>query len=140
MTGDKRNNVPLNLTKKELFNDINIDPSWKGDPYELPNIESEVLNKYSSMPTSPEALSNVFSKFDSSMKETLLEIAKYKSGLPNSKDLIAKLFTQYEACQFLSEWARNRGIDEPYFFKQTDMGTVRNILIENGYLNEEKKR
>lgn len=134
--------------------DFNNEPTPKIDPatgtvkgskeywdvYNPKKIDSDVLNKYSNMPTTPEAIGEVFSKLDSSMKETLLELAKYKSGLPISQELLTELSMQYEACQEFSEWARSQGVDEPYIFKQTDIGIVKSILLENGYLNEPKKR
>ena len=77
-------------------------------------------------------------KLDMSMKNLTLDLVKYREDDVRYQQILNAIAQQYQACKTLLALSKD-DINEPYFFKYTDMGQIETLLTNAGYLEQGKK-
>lgn len=77
-------------------------------------------------------------KLDMSMKNLTLDLVKYREDDVRYQQTLNAIAQQYQTCKTLLDLAKD-DINEPYFFKYTDMGQIETLLSNAGYLEQPKK-
>lgn len=77
-------------------------------------------------------------KLDKSMKNLCLELMKFRRDDPHYQQALSALAQQYQAFKTLMTLAQD-GINNPYFFKYSDIGDIETLLTKAGYLKQSSK-
>ena len=75
---------------------------------------------------------------DKSMKKLSLELMLCREDDPHYQQILSTLAQQYQACKTLMTLAQD-DINNPYFFKYSDMGDIETLLTNAGYLEQSSK-
>ena len=83
-------------------------------------------------------MNQAFEKLDKSMKDLCLELIKYREDDQHYQQALSELARKYQACNTLMALSQDN-INNIYYFKYADIGNIKTLLTNAGYLEQSSK-
>ncbi len=83
-------------------------------------------------------MNQALEKLDKSMNHLCLYLMKYREDDPRYQQILSALAQQYQACSTLMSLAQD-DMNNVYNFKYSDIGDIKSLLTNAGYLEQTPK-